>query len=222
VDVGGVGYRLLVAPRTAAELQVGQERSFAVHTHVRESAITLYGFVSAEERTVFELLLGAHGVGPGLALAILHVHEPAELAQVIATTGLPPGYSGTTMPALAVCASATTPPPASTSPVSVPYTAPTESDAAMPSGTATDPLGSGLVPSGYTQMSATNLGSALAGEALGVIHTYTYSGGQTVTVIQPASGNATVIPQGQVTSTLRGLGLTQSQITQLEQQGALG
>jgi hypothetical protein len=145
-----------------------------------------------------------------------------ELAQVIATTGLPPGYSGTTMPALAVCASATTPPPASTSPVSVPYTAPTESDAAMPSGTATDPLGSGLVPSGYTQMSATNLGSALAGEALGVIHTYTYSGGQTVTVIQPASGNATVIPQGQVTSTLRGLGLTQSQITQLEQQGALG
>jgi Holliday junction DNA helicase RuvA len=88
VDVGGVGYRLLVAPRTAAALQVGQERSFAVHTHVRESAITLYGFDSAEERTVFELLLGAHGVGPGLALAILNVHGPAELAQVIATGNL--------------------------------------------------------------------------------------------------------------------------------------
>ena len=84
MEVGGVGYRLLVAPRTAAAIQVGQEHSFAVHTHVRESAITLYGFASSEERTAFELLLGAHGVGPGLALAILNVHSPAELAQVIA------------------------------------------------------------------------------------------------------------------------------------------
>jgi len=85
VEVGGVGYRLLVAPRTAGSVQLGQDVSFAVHTHVRESAIALYGFASAEERTAFELLLGAHGVGPALALAILSVHDPAELAQVIAT-----------------------------------------------------------------------------------------------------------------------------------------
>lgn len=84
VEVGGVGYRLLVSPRTAGAVKVGQERTFAVHTHVRESAISLYGFASSEERTAFELLLGAHGVGPGLALAILNVHEPAELAKVIA------------------------------------------------------------------------------------------------------------------------------------------
>lgn len=84
VDVAGVGYRLLVAPGTAAGLQLGHEAFLAVHTHVREGAITLYGFSSAEERTAFELLLGAHGVGPGLALAILSVHGPAELARVIA------------------------------------------------------------------------------------------------------------------------------------------
>ncbi len=84
VDVAGVGYRLVVAPGTASELQLGREATLAVHTHVRESAITLYGFGSAEERTAFELLLGAHGVGPGLALAILSIHAPAELAQVIA------------------------------------------------------------------------------------------------------------------------------------------
>ncbi len=84
VDVSGVGYRLAVAPRTAAGLLLGQEVSLAVHTHVRESAITLYGFASAEERTAFELLLGAHGVGPGLALAILSIHDPSQLAQVIA------------------------------------------------------------------------------------------------------------------------------------------
>jgi len=85
VEVAGVGYRLLVAPGTASSLQLGQEANLAVHTHVRESAITLYGFASAGERTAFELLLGAHGVGPGLALAILSIHQPAELAQVIAT-----------------------------------------------------------------------------------------------------------------------------------------
>ena len=85
VEVAGVGYRLVVAPGTASSLQLGQEVSLAVHTHVRESAITLYGFASSEERTAFELLLGAHGVGPGLALAILSIHQPAELAQVIAT-----------------------------------------------------------------------------------------------------------------------------------------
>ncbi len=85
VDVAGVGYRLFCAPRTAASAQVGHEASFAVHTHVREGAITLYGFASPEERTAFELLLGAHGVGPGLALAILSIHGPHELAQVIAS-----------------------------------------------------------------------------------------------------------------------------------------
>jgi Holliday junction DNA helicase RuvA len=85
VEVAGVGYRLVVAPGTASSLQLGQEAALAVHTHVRESAITLYGFASAEERTAFELLLGAHGVGPGLALAILGVHRPEELAQVIAS-----------------------------------------------------------------------------------------------------------------------------------------
>jgi len=85
VDVGGVGYRLVVAPRTAAGLLLGHEAIFAVHTHVREGAITLYGFASSEQRAAFELLLGAHGVGPGLALAILNIHDPAELAEVVAT-----------------------------------------------------------------------------------------------------------------------------------------
>jgi Holliday junction DNA helicase RuvA len=84
VDVAGVGYRLLVAPGTASTLKLGEEASFAVHTHVREGAITLYGFSSPEERTAFELLLGAHGVGPGLALSILSIHSPGELAEVIA------------------------------------------------------------------------------------------------------------------------------------------
>lgn len=89
VDVAGVGYRVLVTPRTAAGLAVGAGgASLSVHTHVREGAITLYGFCSPDERATFELLIAAHGVGPGLALAILGVHGPAELAEVVATNNV--------------------------------------------------------------------------------------------------------------------------------------
>lgn len=85
IDVGGVGYRVLVAPRVASAVVPGDgEIALAVHTHVREGAITLYGFVSSEEREAFELLLGAHGVGPALALAIVSVHSPARLGEIVA------------------------------------------------------------------------------------------------------------------------------------------
>jgi Holliday junction DNA helicase RuvA len=85
VDVRGVGYRVLVTPRLAEGLVPGDgEVALSVHTHVRESAITLYGFASTDERRSFELLLGAHGVGPGLALAVVAVHGPARLATIVA------------------------------------------------------------------------------------------------------------------------------------------
>lgn len=85
VDVGGVGYRLLVGARCAAALgPVGSPVALAVHTHVREGAITLYGFAEPAERRAFELLIGAHGVGPALALAILGTYSPAELARAVA------------------------------------------------------------------------------------------------------------------------------------------
>ncbi|MDA8292246.1 MAG: Holliday junction branch migration protein RuvA [Actinomycetota bacterium] len=85
VDVGGVGYRVLVSARCAAWVgPVGADAALAVHTHVREGAITLYGFPDASERRAFELLIGAPGIGPALALAILGTYEPAELARAVA------------------------------------------------------------------------------------------------------------------------------------------
>lgn len=85
VDVGGVGYRVTVSPRLAAAVIPGDgEMALSVHTHVREGSITLYGFATIEERESFELLLGAHGVGPSLALAIVSVHPPARLAEIVA------------------------------------------------------------------------------------------------------------------------------------------
>jgi Holliday junction DNA helicase RuvA len=86
VDVAGVGYLLSVSTRTALDLgPAGSPARLAVHTHVRESAITLYGFAERSERRCFEVLIGTHGIGPALALAILGVHRPSDLARVVAS-----------------------------------------------------------------------------------------------------------------------------------------
>lgn len=85
VEVNGVGYRVSVTPSTLADIgPVGTEIFLHVHHHIREDAQTLFGFVDADGREVFETLLGTHGVGPALALAILGVHSPASLRRVIA------------------------------------------------------------------------------------------------------------------------------------------
>jgi Holliday junction DNA helicase RuvA len=85
VDVNGVGYRVLVSPSTLSSLGApGTTVTLHTHLHVREDALTLYGFPTADERACFEALLGAHGVGPALALAILSVHRPSSLRQALA------------------------------------------------------------------------------------------------------------------------------------------
>lgn len=89
VEVGGVGYRVTVAPTTAASLgEVGDAVFLHVHHHIREDAQALYGFPTREERICFEALLGAHGVGPTLALAILSVHDPLALRRLLAEEDL--------------------------------------------------------------------------------------------------------------------------------------
>lgn len=84
VDVGGVGYRISVSPATLVALGgIGDEVVVHTHLHVREDALTLFGFATADGRDCFESLLGAHGVGPGLALAILSTHGPEDLRRVV-------------------------------------------------------------------------------------------------------------------------------------------
>jgi Holliday junction DNA helicase RuvA len=86
VDVAGVGYRVSVTPSAAATLVAGgaeKEATLYVHTHVREDAIVLYGFVHDDERRCFEVLLGSHGVGPALALAIMAMLSPAALSTAV-------------------------------------------------------------------------------------------------------------------------------------------
>jgi Holliday junction DNA helicase RuvA len=88
VEVGGVGYRVTVAPRTAVAMQLDAPVFLHVHHHIREDAQTLYGFLAREERVAFESLITAHGVGPALAMAILSVHSPAALRDAVAADDL--------------------------------------------------------------------------------------------------------------------------------------
>lgn len=84
VEVGGVGYRLSTTPKTQAALgRTGEPVFLYVHTHVREDAIVLFGFLHDAERRCFEALLGAHGVGPSLALSILSFLSPTSLATAV-------------------------------------------------------------------------------------------------------------------------------------------
>ncbi len=85
VEVSGLGYRVSVTPRTLGLVgDPGGEVFLYIHDHVREDAHTLYGFLARDERSCFEALLGAHGVGPALALAIIAVHAPLDLRRAVA------------------------------------------------------------------------------------------------------------------------------------------
>jgi holliday junction DNA helicase RuvA len=84
VDVGGVGYLVQVPLSTYAALgELHTEVTLLVHTHVREDALALYGFVSSREKHFFEMLLSASGVGPTLALKILSGMSVEELVPAI-------------------------------------------------------------------------------------------------------------------------------------------
>jgi len=85
VEVGGIGYRVTVTPATVVAIgDLGDDVFVYVHHHVREDAQTLFGFPTRDERACFEILIGAHGVGPSLALAILSVHSPESLRRTLA------------------------------------------------------------------------------------------------------------------------------------------
>ena len=85
LEAGGVGYRVVVPGGSLARIgELGSSAFVHVHTHVRDDAIVLYGFPSRDERICFEALIGAHGVGPAVALALLSVHSPMALQRAVA------------------------------------------------------------------------------------------------------------------------------------------
>ena len=84
VEVGGVGLELVCTPNTLATLRVGTPATLPTSMVVREESLTLFGFLDEDEKTCFELLQTASGVGPKLAQAMLAVHTPDELRRAVA------------------------------------------------------------------------------------------------------------------------------------------
>ncbi len=87
LDVQGVGYEVTVPLGAVGRARVGggadAPLAFFVHTHVREDALSLFGFASETERRVFRLLLALPGIGPKLALAVLSELPPEELGDAV-------------------------------------------------------------------------------------------------------------------------------------------
>ncbi len=88
LDVGGVGYRLLVPLSTYYSLPDDGQARLHVHTHVREDAIQLFGFSSSEEKEIFSILISVSGVGPKLAINILSHIPTAELATALTNSDI--------------------------------------------------------------------------------------------------------------------------------------
>lgn len=84
VEVGGVGFAVAVTTTTAAQLRVGEETFLFTHLVVREDAMLLFGFSSADELDVFTLLIGVTGVGPKSALGVLGHLSISQIAEAIA------------------------------------------------------------------------------------------------------------------------------------------
>lgn len=86
VDVHGVGYKVTVPVSTLTDLgQPGSKALLFIHTHVLEDDISLYGFSSADQLRVFEMLIGVTGIGPKVALTVLSSLSPTDLAGAIAS-----------------------------------------------------------------------------------------------------------------------------------------
>lgn len=84
VEVGGVGLELVCTPNTLATLRPGQSATLPTSMVVREESLTLFGFLDEDERSTFELVQTASGVGPKLAQAMLAVLTPDDLRAAVA------------------------------------------------------------------------------------------------------------------------------------------
>lgn len=84
IEVGGVGYVVHVSQRALAELEPASPAFLYIHHHIREADQQLFGFQTRDERVTFQTLIGTHGVGPALGMAIIATHPPAALVDIVA------------------------------------------------------------------------------------------------------------------------------------------
>ncbi len=83
VDNHGIGYQMMVPMRGESFPKIGQEIKIYIHMHVREDDVSLFGFLSKEEKEAFELLIGVNGIGPKVGLSILSTLSVYELKMAV-------------------------------------------------------------------------------------------------------------------------------------------
>src|SRR3984885_10236705 len=84
LETGGVGYDVIIPISTFSKLpDVGSETKLRIHTHVREDTLALYGFLTIDEKNLFEKLIGVSGIGPGLAVKVLSGMAAGDLLMAI-------------------------------------------------------------------------------------------------------------------------------------------
>ena len=83
VDNHGIGYQMMVPMRGEAFPKIGQEIKIYTHMHVREDDVSLFGFLSKEEKEAFELLIGVNGIGPKVGLSVLSTLSVYELKMAV-------------------------------------------------------------------------------------------------------------------------------------------
>jgi holliday junction DNA helicase RuvA len=89
VETAGVGYDMTISVPTFSDLpEVGSEVALHIHTHVREDAIALYGFLRSSEKLLFEKLITVSGIGPKLAITILSGMAADEMARLTRIPGI--------------------------------------------------------------------------------------------------------------------------------------
>ena len=83
VDNHGIGYQMMVPMRGESFPKIGQEIKIYTHMHVREDDVSLFGFLSKEEKEAFELLIGVNGIGPKVGLSVLSTLSVYELKMAV-------------------------------------------------------------------------------------------------------------------------------------------
>lgn len=83
VDNHGIGYQMMVPMRGESFPKIGQEIKIYTHMHAREDDVSLFGFLSKEEKEAFELLIGVNGIGPKVGLSVLSTLSVYELKMAV-------------------------------------------------------------------------------------------------------------------------------------------
>ena len=83
IDVGGVGFKVFTSISNISKLNINSEYTLFTYTHIREDIFDIYGFLSQEELSFFEMLISVSGVGPKAALSILSILTPSDIVSAV-------------------------------------------------------------------------------------------------------------------------------------------